>query len=241
MERLLRRAGSPHHARMRNLLAGLGLAALLALPARGLAQVHVGIDLGITFAEPPPLVVVSPGIQIVPEYDQEVYFANGCYWARRDEGWYRTWDWRGGWAPVRPAYVPASLARIPPGRFRHYYRDDDGMWRAHREEEWRTWHARHSFDERRDWWRQHRHDHEVRMEQERAWREHDRAWKEEERAERERRHEARHDHDAWRGESRPARYEGRPDDRRAPPPAPERGHDRAPDGGHGHDHDRDHR
>ena len=111
-------------------ILGLGLAALLlGLPQAAHAQITVtgGLGINIAFPEPPPLVVVRPGIQVVPEYDEEVYFTNGYYWARRDDGWFRCRDWHGrDWRPVEVRYVPVGLARIPPGRFRHYYRDDDG-------------------------------------------------------------------------------------------------------------------
>ena len=141
----------------------LGLAALfVSLPTASSAQVRVGI--GIAFPEPPPLVVVSPGIQVVPEYDEEVFFTGGWYWVRRDDGWYRTHDWHGGWAPARREWVPSGLARIPPGRYRHYYRDDDGRWRGHSPDEFHTWRDRHPVEERRDFWRQHRNDPRVRYE-----------------------------------------------------------------------------
>jgi hypothetical protein len=228
---------------MRNLMLGLGVTAcLLAIPATGRAQVHVGIDIGIAFPEPPPLVVVSPGIQIVPEYDEEVYFSSGWYWVRRDDAWYRTRDYRGHWAPVRTVYVPAPLMRMPPGQFRHYYRDDDGMWRPHREAEWHAWRDRHPWEERRGWWHQHRADQDMRREQDRSWREHERAWHDAERdrahaerdrehAERDREHaEAQRDrHDR---QPQPARYE---EHRGAPEPG--RGEH---GGGHGHDRDHDH-
>jgi len=156
---------------MKITVMGLGLAAaLLAVPGRGSAQVIVGID--IRFPEPPPLVVVTPGIRIVPEYDQEVYFVNNYYWVRRDEVWYRTPRYDGGWRPVKVVYVPAALVRIPPGRYRHYYRDDDGYWRPHEAAAYHDWRDRHPWDERRAWWHEHRHDQIMRAEQERSWREH---------------------------------------------------------------------
>ena len=155
---------------MRTTITGLGLAALLlAFPTRGSAQVH--IDIGIAFPEPPPLVVVSPGIQIVPEFEEEVFFTGGFYWVLRDDAWYRTRTWRGGWAPVHRETVPVALVRIPPGHYRHYYRDDDGRWRPHDRDQYREWRDRHSDDERRAWWHEHRRDRQVRIKQERSWQE----------------------------------------------------------------------
>ncbi len=157
---------------------GLGLVVLLfGVPASTRAQVSIGAGIGIDirFPTPPPLVVVSPGVQIVPEYDEEVYFVNNYYWVRRDAVWYRTRRCDAPqWRPVRAVYVPPTLVRIPPGRYRHYYRDDDGYWRAHDPDAYRSWRERHSWDERRAWWDAHHRDREVRMEQERSWREHQR-------------------------------------------------------------------
>jgi len=68
----------------------------------------------------PPLVVVHPGISVVSDYDQEVFYADGYYWTRRDDGWIRARDHRGTWARVEPRYVPAPLVQAPPGRYRHY-------------------------------------------------------------------------------------------------------------------------
>jgi len=142
----------------------------LFAPGRSSAQVSVNFGIGIAFPEPPPLVVVSPGIRVVPELDEEVFFVNGWYWVRHDEGWYRTRDWHGGWRPCRRAYVPVALVRIPPGRYRHYYRDDDGHWRSHDPAAYHEWREHHSVDERRTWWHEHQHDKQVRYEQEHGWR-----------------------------------------------------------------------
>src|SRR5262249_16582359 len=74
----------------------------------------------VTFATPPPLVVVEPGIQVVPDYDEEVFFVDGWYWQRAGRGWYRTHCHPGGVAVVEPQYVPPRLVRIPPGQYKHW-------------------------------------------------------------------------------------------------------------------------
>jgi hypothetical protein len=94
---------------------------LALLPTLGLAQVgataHVGIDLPVVL---PPLVVVSPGIRVVPESEHEVFYTNGYYWARYDGGWYRSRSHRGGWVIVPDRRVPPGLVRLPPGQYRHW-------------------------------------------------------------------------------------------------------------------------
>lgn len=85
------------------------------------AQIHVDIQLPqIRFEVAPAVVVVSPGVQIVPDYDEEVFFVDGFYWCRRDGHWFRTRDHHGGWAIVENHVVPASIVKVPPGHYRKY-------------------------------------------------------------------------------------------------------------------------
>lgn len=93
-------------------------AVLLAAPAR--AQVSVSIELpSIRFEVAPALVTVSPGIQVVENYRDEVYFVDGWYWVRRDSRWFRTRNHRGGWVVVERG-VPPGLTRLPPGKYKHF-------------------------------------------------------------------------------------------------------------------------
>lgn len=72
----------------------------------------------------PPLVVVEPGVSVVRDYPDEVFYSGGYYWVRQDQGWYRSHDHRRGWTLVDARHVPAPIARSPPGRYRHYHGDD---------------------------------------------------------------------------------------------------------------------
>jgi len=99
---------------MRTNLLAAAFAALLSLPA--FAQVEVKIS--FPWLAPPPLVVVEPGVQVVPDYPEEVFFVDNWYWVRRDGRWLRARDYRAGWSYV-PA-PPAALVRIPPGKYRHW-------------------------------------------------------------------------------------------------------------------------
>jgi hypothetical protein len=116
------------------------LALLLAfVPGLAFAQVfataQVRIDLPVVL---PQLVVVSPGIQVVPDVDHEVFFVNGFYWARHDRGWVRSKSHRHGWVVVPARHVPPGLVRIPPGHYRRWKPDRDVHWHAR--------HARHDHD-----------------------------------------------------------------------------------------------
>src|SRR5919201_579299 len=106
----------------RKVLAALGL--LVASPV--LAQVRVGVDVQIPlptirFEVPPPLVVVSPGVRVVEDYDDEVFFVDGWYWCRRDEHWFRTRDYHGGWVVPAggPVFVPAPGPGPVKGKYKH--------------------------------------------------------------------------------------------------------------------------
>jgi hypothetical protein len=99
---------------MRTNLLAAAFAALLSLPA--LAQVEVKIS--FPWLAPPPLVVVEPGIQVVPDYPEEVFFVDSWYWVRRDGRWFRARDYRAGWSYY--AAPPSALVRIPPGRYKHW-------------------------------------------------------------------------------------------------------------------------
>jgi len=78
---------------------------------------------GFTLSLPtilPPLIVVEPGVSVVSDYDDEVFYSGGYYWVRQDTRWYRSHDHRRGWAQVEARRVPAPIVRSPPGRYRHY-------------------------------------------------------------------------------------------------------------------------
>jgi hypothetical protein len=75
----------------------------------------------IRFEAPPPLVTVQPGVQVVRDYDEEVYFSGGYYWRATPEGvWYRTRSYRGGWAVAPRHVVPVAVMRLPRGQYRHF-------------------------------------------------------------------------------------------------------------------------
>lgn len=104
---------------MRNLLGLLVVATLAApAPAHAQASVQLRLDLPVVL---PQLVVVQPGVQVVPDVDEEVFLYNGWYWVRRDGGWYRSRSHRHGWYSVRPERVPRKLVGLPPGQYRRWH------------------------------------------------------------------------------------------------------------------------
>ena len=87
-----------------------------------LMQVQVRVTVPtVRFEVAPPMVEVQPGVLVVHDYDQEVFFVDGRYWMHwRDGRWYRANDYRGGWVTAEPRAVPGSIVRLPPGTYKHY-------------------------------------------------------------------------------------------------------------------------
>jgi hypothetical protein len=100
-------------------LLALAVAALIGLPALAQAQASVDIRIALPVVLP-GLVVVSPGVQVVPEVDEEVFFTDGYYWVRRDHAWYRSRVHTGGWVLVPVRAVPARLVKVPPGHYKRW-------------------------------------------------------------------------------------------------------------------------
>lgn len=109
-----------------NALLRLAVAAALLSSGAALAQidVHVGLP-SIHFEVRPPLVVVSPGVQVVEDHDEEVFYVDRYYYVREGRHWYRTRDHRGHWVRVEERHVPATVVRSPHGKYRHYRRGGD--------------------------------------------------------------------------------------------------------------------
>ena len=95
------------------------LIAMAILVAPAAARAQVTISLGWT--APPPLVEVSPGVQVVEDGNEEIFFVNGRYWVERGGRWYVARDWRTHWVvAARPA--PVFLVRHHRGEYLHWRR-----------------------------------------------------------------------------------------------------------------------
>jgi hypothetical protein len=65
------------------------------------------------------LVEVSPGVEVIADYDEPIFFADDYYWVNRGGIWYSSTWYGGGWG--RPGYVPGHILGIGhPEAFRHY-------------------------------------------------------------------------------------------------------------------------
>ena len=98
------------------------LALAVGVSAPAFAQVHVDIALpSIRFAAPPPLVEIEPGVQVVQDNDDEVFFVDGWYWHQRDGHWFRSHDHLGHWAVVEAGIVPPRIVAYHPGTYRNWH------------------------------------------------------------------------------------------------------------------------
>jgi hypothetical protein len=113
----------------------LRIAVLSLLLAATAARADGVFQATITVALPailPPVVVVSPGVQVVQDLDEEVFVVDGWYWMRRGDVWYRARDHRHVWMYVPSRFVPLGLQRVPPGYYRRFHQAE---WKAAKEEE----------------------------------------------------------------------------------------------------------
>lgn len=135
-----------------NRLIALAALALSLLPAAARAQADINIHLGLPTV--PPLVVIQPGVQVVENYDEEVFYSGGWYWVRRDDRWWRARQPRQTFVYVEPERVPPGLMRMPPGHYRHWRHEqakaERREWKEREKADRREWKEREKA-ERREW------------------------------------------------------------------------------------------
>jgi hypothetical protein len=55
------------------------------------------------------MVYVAPGVQVVADYDEPVFYSDGYYWRYYGNTWYRSNSWQGGWAHYNPPRAVVSI------------------------------------------------------------------------------------------------------------------------------------
>jgi hypothetical protein len=100
-------------------LAVLVTSAALAAGCMGEGTVYYGGGGTLTATTvAPDLVYVSPGVQVVADYDDSIFYADNFYW-RYDSGrWYRSSWYTGGWVYATPPHAVLSIER--PYAYRRY-------------------------------------------------------------------------------------------------------------------------
>jgi hypothetical protein len=75
----------------------------------------------------PELVAIEPGVEVVADADEPVFYAEGYYWLYRDGVWLRSDSFRTGFARIDLPLVPDRLRRIAePRSYAHYQRTRHG-------------------------------------------------------------------------------------------------------------------
>ncbi len=96
-------------------LSTLLLAVAVSVPAVTLAGC---VERGEVYAEadayipPPTLAYVGPGLWVVADYDEPIFYSDGYYWLYNEGFWYRSLDYTGGWDVVDAAVLPLPVRRI---------------------------------------------------------------------------------------------------------------------------------
>ncbi|NVB80644.1 MAG: hypothetical protein HOV81_19775 [Kofleriaceae bacterium] len=100
------------------------LSACVFAVASSLAACHSTGDVqysGEVAVTSPALVQVTPGVQVVEDADEPLFFADGSYWLYRDNVWLRSDNYRGGFARVDLVTVPQDIRVIErPQIYAHY-------------------------------------------------------------------------------------------------------------------------
>lgn len=73
----------------------------------GTADVRYGAAASVST---PQFVEVYPDVQVISDYHEPVFYTDNTYWLYRDDGWYQSSDYRGGW--VRIEAPPPRIRRI---------------------------------------------------------------------------------------------------------------------------------
>jgi hypothetical protein len=113
----------------------------------GCAGGTAGYSVSASYASP-DLAYVSPGVYVVQDYDEPVFYTNNAYWRYDDSGrWYVSSRYNGGWrysAPPRALYTirqPRSYVHYR-GNVRYEARPNGGIRvRDHRRNG--PWHRDH--------------------------------------------------------------------------------------------------
>jgi hypothetical protein len=67
----------------------------------------------------PDLVDVEPGVQVIADYDEPIFYSENYYWRNNGGRWYRSTAYNGGWVEASP---PVAVGRInSPDRYRHWH------------------------------------------------------------------------------------------------------------------------
>ena len=89
----------------------------------GTGEVEYG---GAVNVSSPDLVEVEPGVQVIADADEPIFYSDGYYWEYRDGFWLRSNYYNNGFARVDINYVPVHVRTINNPRAYVHYRRHEG-------------------------------------------------------------------------------------------------------------------
>lgn len=98
----------------KNALLSAIVSALLLVGCAGSAHVH-----GSASISAPELVYVSPGVQVIADYREPIFYSDSYYWRYNGNVWYRSSNHTRGWVRYQ---APAAVLRIERPSAYVYYR-----------------------------------------------------------------------------------------------------------------------
>ena len=90
-----------------------------------------GVSVTATTVEP-DLVYVSPGVQVIADYDEPIFYSDGFYWRETNGTWYRSHQHTGGWIYASP---PQTVISIGSRQSYRNYRPSGYVRRDHRQQQ----------------------------------------------------------------------------------------------------------
>jgi hypothetical protein len=94
----------------------------------------------------PDLVYVSPGVQVIADYDEPIFYTDGFYWRETNGIWYRSSYHTHGWVTY---HAPRTVLSIGNRHSYRRYRPAGYVRRDHRNDHRRDW-DRRDHDRRPD-------------------------------------------------------------------------------------------
>lgn len=121
---------------MRRRIVGMtalaALAAGLAAAAPGLADVQIGINIGVPPAPPvvvaePPRLTAVPGLPVywAPSLPYNFFYFSGRYYTYTEDAWFWSASVHGPWGAISVGRVPRPVLAVPVA----YYKVPPGHWK----------------------------------------------------------------------------------------------------------------
>jgi hypothetical protein len=110
-----------HDWSMHLTLASVAVAAALASGCYGTTSGTVGYSSG--YYAQPDLAYVAPGVSVIADYNEPIFYSDGFYWRNYNNSWYRSGYYTGGWVSAAAPYgivnirTPGAYVRYRPNGY----------------------------------------------------------------------------------------------------------------------------